>query len=152
MKGLGHFPMSENEQLLPASASDVCARLPSFVEFEQRFANTPDHAAPGARIVLPEQTRRRVPGAVVTLEQPAPVGNIGQQYPDRLSQRTGKMSNAGIDRDYQLEVRDERCRIGEIIERIAEMQNIVACPEHGSIGVANVFLHAHKRRSNIQEG
>lgn len=40
--------------------------------------NARNHSVPLAGIILPEQASARIPGAVVTIEKPTPVGHEGQ--------------------------------------------------------------------------
>src|SRR6185503_20754840 len=48
-----------------------------------KLALHPIHDVPPvADLLLPEQPRARIPGAVVAIQQPAPVGIEGQQNPD----------------------------------------------------------------------
>jgi hypothetical protein len=74
-----------------------------------------DHAVPAAAFILPEQARGRIPGAVLAIQQPAPVGNERQQHPDRLAERAGKMGDTGVHRDDEIEIADQGCGIGEIL-------------------------------------
>jgi len=44
---------------------------------QQRSTNARDDAVPCARVILPEQAGGRVPRAVVAIDEPAPVGDMG---------------------------------------------------------------------------
>src|SRR5262245_1444707 len=109
-----------------------------------------DHVVPGARVVLTEETAGWIPGAVVATEQPAPVGEISQQDPHRLSQCAGKMRDAGIDRDDKIQLRYQRRGVGKIIERVAAIKNIGAPFEKGGVLGANVLLQTHERAFGAQ--
>ncbi len=65
----------------------------------QRSLNARNDVIPLACIILPKQAGSRVPWAVFAIEQPTPVGDERQQYPDWFCQRTGDMGHAGIHRD-----------------------------------------------------
>lgn len=90
----------------------------------QSGAQEPKSAVPPTAVVLAKQPRRRIPRAVVAVEQSAPVGNERQQYPDRFGQRTGEMGDAGIDGNNQIHVRGQRRGVGEILQLFAEMNNV----------------------------
>ncbi len=55
---------------------------------------------------LAEQAHGRIPGIVLAVEQPAPIGHPRQQHPDRLAERAGKMRDRRVDRDDQIERAD----------------------------------------------
>ena len=63
---------------------------------------------------LPEQPGRTGTKDCHPPEQPAPVRSIGQQDPHRLAQRPGQMRDRCIDRDDQIQVRDQRRGFGII--------------------------------------
>ena len=94
----------------------------------QRGPNVRQNVFPAARFILPEQARGRIPGAVHPVEQPAPVRNERQQHPDRFRQRAGQMGYAGIDRNNKIEIGDQRRGIGEILQLLAEMNEIAPAP------------------------
>src|SRR5579872_4769745 len=70
-----------------------------------------DHTRVVASLALPEQAGGRVPGAVVTIEQPAIIRRIGQQDPGWPAERGGKMGDAGIHRDDKIEAADQGSRL-----------------------------------------
>ncbi len=55
-----------------------------------------NHRVPGARRLLTEQPRGRIPGTVAALQQPTPVARLRQHDPDRLAQRACQMSHRGV--------------------------------------------------------
>ena len=117
----------------------------AFDEVAQRFVNANDHAVPIPCIVLPEQPGGWIPRAVISIEEPAPIGDVCHQYPNRLSQRTGEVGNAGIHGDHEIQMGYECRRIGKISKRVVEMENVVAFLKHRRIDGANILLQADKR-------
>ncbi len=65
----------------------MSGRLELGYEPIQLRANALDDMRVVTALVLPEQPRRRIPGAVVAIEQPAIVRHIGQQDPGRAAER-----------------------------------------------------------------
>ena len=74
------------------------------------------HVGPGLVLALAEQPHGRVPRIVLAPDQPAPIGDPGQQHPNRLAERAGQMGDRGIDRDHQVERRHRAGSRGEIVE------------------------------------
>ena len=100
--------------------------------------NALDHVVPFARLRLPEQAGGWVPGGCFfALRDPPPIGYEGIPIP--AFQRTDEMSDAGIHRDHQVEVRNKRRGIRKIFQRIAKMKNIVAFLQHCHIVGTDVF-------------
>ena len=120
-------------------------------EFEQRIANARDHAVPFARFALAEQTRGRIPRAVIPVEQPAPIRHMRQQYPDRLSQRSREMRDSGVDRYHEIQMRYQRRGVGKILKLMAEMNDAAPLLERRPVGGANFFLQADKRGVDVHE-
>src|ERR1700727_3142815 len=63
-------------------------------QLKQLTSQPVDHAGVVARFVLPEQANRRVPGAVVTTEQPAIIRRPRQKNPCRAPKCCGEMGDA----------------------------------------------------------
>src|SRR5258705_8653929 len=82
------------------------------------------HARPVVEARLSKQPGGRVPWAVVAAEKPAPVGSIRQQYPHRLAKRPCEMNRCAVDRDDQIQRRDDRGGIHETLERVAEIPDL----------------------------
>ncbi len=61
------------------------------------------------------------------------------------------MSNAGIHRDNQVQIGNQRRCVGETLQRIAEMQKIALILQHGYIVGANILLQTHKCCFDIQK-
>ena len=74
------------------------------------------HVRPVLALVLAEQPHGRVPGIILAVEHPAPIGHPRQQHPDRLAERAGEMRDRGVDRDHQIERGDGAGGVGEILE------------------------------------
>jgi len=53
---------------------------------------------------LAEQARGRVPGTVVTIEEPEPIGGVWQHYPDRFAESAGEVGDRGINRTDQADL------------------------------------------------
>ena len=120
-------------------------------EIVQRGMNTRDDVVPRAGGILPKQASGRIPGAVVPIEVPAPIGYEGQQYPNRFCQRTSEVSDAGFHRDHEVQIRDERRRVGETPQLIAEMKKVASIIQQHRVGRADILLQAYKCRIDIQQ-
>ena len=100
-----------------------------------------------ARNGLPEQTRGRIPGAVVTIEEPPPVGNGREQYPRGTAESGGKMGNAGADRNHQIEAGDQSRGLGEIGEMLGQIDDVCPFKQDRLILRSRVLLQAYEGRS-----
>jgi hypothetical protein len=107
--------------------------------------------APRSCFILSKQPGGWVPWAVVAIEQPTPVGEERQQHPDRLCQRTGEMGDAGVHRDHEIQIRNERCGVGESLQRIAEMRKIALIFQYRRVIGADILLQTYKHRFDVQE-
>ena len=61
------------------------------------------------------------------------------------------MSDAGVYRDDEIQLRYERRGVAKVAKFIAEMENVAALPEQRRVGRTNVLLQADKRSVNIQQ-
>ena len=61
------------------------------------------------------------------------------------------MRDAGIDRDDEVQMRDQGCRVGESPEVVAEMQHIAPLLKQQRIVGADLPLQADESRGDIQE-
>src|ERR1700757_3562629 len=68
---------------------------------------------PAAELRLPEQAHAWVPGTILTLQQPAPVGTGRQRYPDRRAQGTREMRDGRIRGNDKVQILDDGRRIGK---------------------------------------
>lgn len=53
------------------------------------------------------------------MQEPAPVGIALKQNPHWGAKRSGQMRDRRIDCDHQIEALNQRCRIGEVLQPIA---------------------------------
>src|SRR5580700_9231070 len=74
----------------------------------QGGADAGDHAGPRPAIVLAKQAGGRIPGAVLAIQEPAPLRYERQHDPDRLRQRAREVGDAGIDGDDEVQIGDQR--------------------------------------------
>src|SRR5277367_3445917 len=79
----------------------------------QGVTNLSEYPLPVAATLLSEKRVTGIPGAVLSAEQPAPVGNVFQSDPRGTPQRAGEMSDGGVRRDHEVEAFHDqpRCRI-----------------------------------------
>jgi hypothetical protein len=82
----------------------------------QGRGNARDDWVPVSRFILPKQPGRRVPGTVVTIEQPSPTGIVAIDQPDRLTERAGEVRYGSVDGNDQIQILDERGGIGKVLE------------------------------------
>jgi len=74
-------------QLIPVSGGETL----------QGASRRAQHTGPVARAGLAKLAQRRIPGAVVAVQQPAPAGIEAVEQPDRLAERAGQMGDRRID-------------------------------------------------------
>ncbi|WP_245321448.1 hypothetical protein [Bradyrhizobium sp. NAS96.2] len=88
----------------------------------RKFLNDARHdIGPALAALLPKQAHGRIPGIVLAIEHPAPITHPGQQHPDRLAERAGKVRNRCVNRDDEIERIDRASRIGKILKLRAEI-------------------------------
>jgi hypothetical protein len=92
----------------------------------ERRVHARDDVLPVTCCVLPEQPQRRVPRAVVAIEQPPPTGIVAIKQPKRFSERAGKVGDRSIHRNDEVEVFDQRSRIGKVCEIVGPVGDAVA--------------------------
>ena len=85
-----------------------------FCEARQRICDFADHRSPIAAGPLSEQARCRIPGAILAIEEPAPVRNEGEHDPDGLSHGAGEVCHGGIDGNDKVEVGNGACGLREV--------------------------------------
>ena len=76
---------------------------------------------PVAITLLTEQAHRRIPGTVVTIQQPAPFGDLLQQNPAAHAQRPDQMCHRGVDRDHQIHALHHRGGVGKGVGTCVEI-------------------------------
>ena len=69
---------------------------------------------------LPEQSHRRVPGAVAPVEQPAIVRRRRQQQPHGLAERAGQVRHCRVHRDHQVQLCDQAGGVREGVAGCAD--------------------------------
>jgi len=99
----------------------LCRRVGDRTQRERGGLRRPSCRAFG----LTKQPHGGIPEAVVAPPEPTPVGRIGEQQIDRLSQRTGQVRHRGIGADNQIAGLDGGRRDGEIGEPRAEVYDSV---------------------------
>ena len=120
-------------------------------ELPQRRQHIRHHDIPLSRGGLPEQARGRIPRRIVAAEQPAPVRNIGQQHPDRLAETACQMRHAGVDRDHEIELADQRCRVGKARQLAIRIADVAASREQRTVALARAFLQADELRPDVEQ-
>src|ERR1700722_15952422 len=94
------------ERVMPSRCCGVSARRRGRSgdrQLKQLESQPVDHARVVARFALPEQANRRIPGAVVTTEQPAIIRRPRQKNPGGTPKCGGEMGDAGIAGDDEIE-------------------------------------------------
>ena len=101
----------------------------------------------------------RIPGTVVAIEQPALVRRVGQQDPGPTAQRAGKVRDAGVHRDHQIEAADQGRRVAEVGEIGSQVDDIGSLAQRGLVVGPRFLLQADegrvepsKRRRNRRNG
>src|ERR1700722_999504 len=84
----------------------------------QGRAYTIDSAVPVTERRLAKQPCARIPRTVVALEEPAPAGVEPIEDPDWPSHRAREVRRRRVDRNDQIEIRDQRGRIDKIIKLV----------------------------------
>src|SRR5580765_8468614 len=81
------------ESLKPALTRGVLSLRDEILEFA---FHTRKDACPIPLAFLPEETRRRIPRAVLAIEQPPRIRKMFERDPDRATQRSGEVRNGRI--------------------------------------------------------
>ena len=92
-----------------------------------------DHWPPIVARPLAEEPRRRIPGAVLALEEPAPIRNEGQEDEDALAHRAGEMGDRRVDGNHEIEIGDgarSLCKVGEFRRRLGDGCSKLHAPRH----------------------
>ena len=104
-----------------------------------------------ARVILPEQAHGRIPGAVVAVEQPAPIGQTGQHDPGRAPERAREMGDAGAYCNDEVEAGDERRGLDKVGQVGREVDDVGALAQQRLVVRPWIFLQAHEGRIDIEE-
>src|SRR5580700_11490223 len=70
-----------------------------------------EHLLPVAAPGLTEEAHARVPRAVGTVEQPAPVRYVLERHPGRTAECPGEMRQCGVTGDDQVEMAHDGCAV-----------------------------------------
>ena len=70
--------------------------------------------------VPPIKFHLRIPRGVGSVKLPAPIGHGREQYPRWLAKRTGQVCYCGVHRDDEVELPDDGCRCGDVVELALE--------------------------------
>jgi hypothetical protein len=117
--------------------------------FKLQF-NPLQHAVPIPTRLLAKQPHRRIPGAVVPIKQPAPIGDPGKQYPDGDPKRARQMSDARIDAQDKIHESAQRRRIAKVGKRISGMQD-ARTVQQSALRVGHLFLQASEFEARIEQ-
>src|SRR5690348_2391313 len=113
-------------EVIALSAGAMLARKP-----RQVAGDTLENGLPVPARILPIKLDRAIPRAVVALQKPAPIGIEAIEDPGRLAERGGEVRRRGVDSDDEIEICDERRRVGEVFYLAGEVIEIAARPEFG---------------------
>ncbi len=80
-----------------------------------------DDVSPLANRFLSMDTDGRIPGAVRTIQQPAPIGIVRQQKLYRLAERGCKVRHRGVDTNDQVEGANDGGRVSKVAEEGREV-------------------------------
>jgi hypothetical protein len=87
----------------------------------ERGAHAAHHHLPIAVTALPEQSELRIPGAIVALDEPAPIRHERHQHPDRLAERSRQVGRGSVDRDHHIEARDGGRGLRKIVKPVGKV-------------------------------
>ena len=79
-----------------------------------------DDGVPVAPFRLTEEAHGRVPGCIIAIREPSPVGRVREQGPDRFSEGSGEVRDRGIHGDDQVEIQYGGRSLGEVVEIIGK--------------------------------
>ena len=99
---------------------------------------------PIAESGLAEEPNGGIPGRVGARGEPPPIGHEGEKHPGGFAPCAGKMSNAGVDGDDQIECGDEGGGIGKVLEFRGEIEKVHAGRRRLGLGCGLAFLKADK--------
>ena len=102
-----------------------------------------DDVVPIAQSRLAEQAHARIPGRVLTLQHPAPIGiGFRQEQPHGLTERAGYMRHRGVHGHDQVQVGDEGGRVGEVLQLFASHLDLREGRQRFTISLAKLVLKA----------
>ena len=74
------------------------------------------HLLPSPGSGLAKQPCRWIPGTILAFQEPAPIAAFIQQDPYGFTHGAGQMRNASVDGNHQVEIGDNRRRVGKILQ------------------------------------
>ncbi len=104
-----------------------------------------DDAAPVIGFLLPEQADGFVPRRIVAVQQPAPVGGVGQHERGGRADGAGDVGDRGVDADQALDVAQNRHCVREVGDVGAEVDDGGFAPIAADLGDLVALLHGHHR-------
>src|SRR4029079_14805883 len=110
-----------------------------------------DDRVPIAGLFLAKELRGRIPGTVIAIEEPAPVGRERQEHPDGLAQGAREVRDGGVDGNHDIELLDDAAGVEEVLELFAGMTDGFAGLEGRAVAIANLLLQAHERPTRVAQ-
>ena len=83
------------------------------------------HLLPAPGGGLAKQPRRPIPRTILALQKPAPIGAFIQQDPHGFAKGPGQMRKGTIDGNHQVEIGDNRRRVGEALQFLRKVERTV---------------------------
>src|SRR5271165_5627570 len=90
--------------------------------------NSLNHGLPIPGPILPVELCRRVPGAIRSVQQPAPAGVEAVQDPNGSAQRSRQVRGSGVDGNHEIEIFHQSRRSRKVIELASEVFEIRTVP------------------------
>ena len=87
----------------------------------------------------PVQLRRGVPGAVLAIQEPAPIGRVSQQYPSPSSQGSAQVRHAGARTDHDVHTIAKCGSIRKVHQVAREISHLGARSKRLFIGLRTSF-------------
>ena len=89
----------------------------------KRGGNACDQRFPRACGVLAKQPGRRIPGAVVAIQEPSPASVVAIEQPKWLAKRAGEMRHRRVHRDNEVQILNQCGGVGKIIQVASVVDN-----------------------------
>jgi len=96
---------------------------------------------------LAKQPRGRVPGTVITIQQPTPTWREWQRNPNGPAQRAYQVGHRSIDRNDQIEFHNGGGRVAEIPEVRAKIDDLAKSMQRLNVMIADILLQAQEFNS-----
>ena len=69
---------------------------------------------------------------------------------DEIAERARKMRDAGVDRNHEVELLDQRGGVGEILKLGRRVQDAAELAQRNEVAVASILLQADELRSGVE--